>query len=283
MSSGKRIAWIVLALLIVSVVWAVAAHSGMNDETPAEPSAQSSAEPSAGSDVPAAAEQLLTPEPGETLAPDADVSQIHVDSIPGANAESEPMDPSEPWSVLTDTVYQVSIRMLNPWTGAFWEDGSDDAVIDCLAMQFRNDGDRPIQYAEYTFSAGEETRVFRFTDLPPGQSCVVLETNRAAYADQQPLRPSERVVASVDALPRSEALLLVDNGDNTISIVNRTDREISRARVFFKFYYEQEQTFLGGITYTAEAEQIPANGSVTIAPPHFESGVSVFLGSGVYE
>ena len=64
--------------------------------------------------------------------------------------------------------------------------------------------------------------------------------------------------------------------------MNLTNKELPVVRLFYKYFYEDENTFLGGITYSASAEKVPAGGSVTVSPGHFESGVSIFMGSGVY-
>ena len=193
--------------------------------------------------------------------------------------------PAQPWTNLNDNDYGVRFATLaTGYDGYFIEDGSDEEVKNVLAMQFFNDSDQAIQYAEYVFRAGDKAVNFKISNLPAGQSCVVLEANRHKYDSSEVLELVSRVVAKVDALPfASDQVLLVDNNDNSVTIMNLTGETLPMVRMFYKYFYEDQNTFLGGITYTATAEDIPAGGSVTVTPSHFESGISMFMGSGVYE
>ncbi len=193
--------------------------------------------------------------------------------------------PAAPWTTLNDTDYGVHFSTLAAgYDGYYIEDGSDEEVQNVLAMQFFNDSDQAIQYAEYVFRVDSTAVSFKISNLPAHQSCVVLEANRHKYNSGEVLELISRVVAKVDTLPfASDQVLLVDNSDNTVTIMNLTNETLPVVRFFYKYFYEDQNTFLGGITYTATAEDIPAMGSVTVSPGHFESGVSMFMGSGVYE
>ncbi len=195
-------------------------------------------------------------------------------------------EPATPWTNLNDADYGVHFSTLAAgYDGYFIEDGSDEEVSNVLAMQFFNDSDQAIQYAEYVFRVGDSTAVsFKISNLPAHQSCVVLEANRHKYNSGEVLDLISRVVAKVDTLPfASDQVLLVDNSDGSVTIMNLTGETLPVVRFFYKYFYEDQNTFLGGITYTASAEDIPAYGNVTVTPGHFEPGVSMFMGSGVYQ
>lgn len=194
-------------------------------------------------------------------------------------------EPATPWTTLNDTDYGVRFSTLaTGYDGYYIEDGSDEEVKNILAMQFFNDSDQAIQYAEYVFRSGDTAVSFKISNLPAHQSCVVLEANRHKYNSGEVLDLISRVVAKVDTLPfASDKVLLVDNSDGSVTVMNLTGETLPVVRFFYKYFYEDQNTFLGGITYTASAEDIPAYGNVTVTPGHFESGVSMFMGSGVYE
>ena len=190
----------------------------------------------------------------------------------------------QPWTSLKDEDYGIEIRTLAAgYDGAFLEDGSDDEVKNVLALLFVNTSDKDIQYAEYAFAVDGRPISFKVSDLPAGQSCVVLEASRHQRDTSEVLELISRVVAPVDMLPGSDKVLPVINDDNTITIMNLTQENLPVVRVFYKYFYEEENTFVGGITYTASAKDIPAGGSVTIAPSHFEANASVIMGTGVYD
>lgn len=190
----------------------------------------------------------------------------------------------QPWTNLKDEDYGIEIRTLAAgYDGAFLEDGSDDEVKNVLALLFVNTSDKDVQYAEYAFSVDGKPISFKVSDLPAGQQCVVLEASRHQRDTSEVLELISRVVAPVDMLPGSDKVLPVINDDNTITLMNTTQEELPVVRVFYKYFYEDENSFVGGITYTATATKVPAGGSVTIAPSHFEANASVIMGTGVYD
>ena len=218
------------------------------------------------------------PNSGSSDPGDANISNVVVDG--GGNAGAV----EGPWAEMTDADYKISIRRLNAYSGPFLEDGSDEEVSNILALQFRNDGDQDVQYAEYVFNINGVDVPFKLSDLAVGQRCVVLAANRQAYNAADVLKLKSRLVAHVDSLRMDDnKLLLVDNGDNSVTVLNLTDQPVPVARVFYKTYYAEQNTFVGGITYKIELKNIPANGSATAAPEHYNTGISRFVGSGVYD
>lgn len=189
------------------------------------------------------------------------------------------------WNSMTDEEYGVSIsKVEDGYTGQFVEDGSDESVKNILALRITNNGTQDIQYGEYVFSIDDTVVTFKFSSLPVGQSCVVLEAGKHKYKEEENLNLVTRVVAQTEELPFArDQILIVDNSDDTITIMNLTDKELPSVRAFYKTFDEENNTFVGGITYTAKAESIPAGGGVTVAPAHYHSGKSVVVGSGVYE
>ncbi len=190
----------------------------------------------------------------------------------------------QPWTNLKDDDYGIEIRTLAAgYDGAFLEDGTDEQVKNVLALQFVNTSDKDIQYAEYAFDVNGKPISFKVSDLPAGQSCVVLEASRHQRDTKEVLELISRVVAPVDMLPGSDKVIPVINDDNTITLMNTTQEPLPVVRVFYKYFYPDENTFVGGITYTASAKDVPAGGSVTIAPSHFEANASLIMGTGVYD
>jgi hypothetical protein len=213
----------------------------------------------------------------------SNLSSVKTDTGSGTAGTAEETV-KQPWTNLKDEDYGIEIRTLAAgYDGAFLEDGTDDEVKNVLALLFVNTGDKDIQYAEYAFAVNGKPISFKVSDLPAGQQCVVLEASRHQRDTSEVLELISRVVAPVDMLPGSDKVLPVINDDNTITIMNTTQENLPVVRVFYKYFYEDENTFVGGITYTATAKDVPAGGSVTIAPTHFEANASVIMGTGVYD
>ena len=211
-----------------------------------------------------------------------EASQIGDSNMKDVSVDSED---GEAWRTINDKEYNVTIDALGEgYSGEFVEDGSDKKVKNVLALKFTNNGTKAIQYGEYVFDLKGEVASFKFSNLPAGQSCIALEINQHSFKNKDILSIVSRVVAQVDELPfANDQVLVVDNSDNTITIMNLTDKELPAARAFYKTFDEENNVFIGGITYTAKVENVPAGGSVTVKPSHYVSGKSVVVGSGVYD
>lgn len=264
----KKTLWIVIAVvavLVLALVVYLCTRPGDDMSTPDAPETAETAQPTKDPDVEA-------PNAQPTVG-NGDTSNVTTDT-----AEDTP------WTTMTDGDYSISIRALGGYDGLFIEDGSDAKVSGVLALQFTNNGSEAIQYAEYAFQVDGETLNFKLSDLPAGYSAVVLEANRHPYNSAEVLKLTDRVVATMETLSfASEQVLVVDNGDDSLTLMNLTNETLPVVRVFYKFYYEAENVFVGGITYTAKGRNIPAGGSVTIYPSHYVSDGCVLMGSGVYE
>ena len=65
-----------------------------------------------------------------------------------------------------------------------------------------------------------------------------------------------------------------ESGEQSLTVTNLTDEDIPAVRVFYKFYMEDEGTYVGGITYTAKLTGLSAGGSQTVSPSHYAAGSS---------
>lgn len=262
----KKTLWMVIAVVAVLAIALVVYLCTRPGDAPAPdaPGSTETAQPTKDPDV-------ESPD-AQTTVGNGDTSNVTTDT----SADT-------PWTTMTDGDYSIGIRALGGYDGLFIEDGSDAEVTGVLALQFTNNGSSVIQYAEYAFQVGGETLSFKLSDLPAGSSVVVLEASRHPYNSAEVLKLTDRVVATMEELSfASEQVLIVDNGDDSLTLMNLTDETLPIVRVFYKYYYEAENVFVGGITYTAKGRSIPAGGSVTIHPSHYVSDGCVLMGSGVY-
>lgn len=82
-------------------------------------------------------------------------------------------------------------------------------------------------------------------------------------------------VAEIDEFEMSENQVQVEeNEDQSLTITNLTDKDIPAVRIFYKFYMEEENAYVGGITYTAKVTNLKAGDSQEIIPSHYLQGSS---------
>lgn len=166
------------------------------------------------------------------------------------------------------------IQNLGSYNGIYLEDGSDSNIGSVAAIVVRNTGSLPIEYAEVLVQSAEGTNRFTLTDLLPGAVLVAQEADKTGIFGGDILSCSA-TVAEVPSLGMSEDKVSVTEGTGSSLIVkNLTDADIPCVRVFYKFYMADDDAFVGGITYTAKIEGLPAGGSQIVRPSHYSAGDS---------
>ena len=69
----------------------------------------------------------------------------------------------------------------------------------------------------------------------------------------------------------NDKIKVTDNGNDTLTIQNLTEEMIPTVRVFYKYYMEDQNVFVGGIAFTVRITRLGAGESITIKPTHYNS------------
>lgn len=166
------------------------------------------------------------------------------------------------------------IQKIAAYDGVFLEDGTDEEITGVAAMVLENTGETAVEYTRISLNAGGETWSFEATAIPAGQTVVVQEADRAAYRDAV-LTGCTADVAELEAMEMSEDQVRVtDNGDNSLTVTNLTQEPIVCVRVFYKYYMEDLDVYVGGIAYTAKVTDLQPGEEVQIIPSHYAAGSS---------
>ena len=169
--------------------------------------------------------------------------------------------------------HDLTIEKLAPYAGLFVEDGTNAQVTDVAMILVHNTGKDALEYTEITVKFAQETLVFQITALPAGQRMVVQEKTCKSVPAGEPLEATALVVHRAQMAIAPE-LTVKDNGDNTLTVTNLTDQTIPTVRVFYKYYMEKEDLFVGGIAFTLRIINLHADSSMVVQPAHFISGSS---------
>lgn len=167
------------------------------------------------------------------------------------------------------------VRQISSYSGSFLEDGSDQEVSDVTVMILKNEGNKPVEYVSITMSRSDGMELeFEASGIPAGATVVVQEKNKAAY-QQASYTSCTASAAQVENLELSEDFVKVEEtGDGSLQVTNLTDQEIPCVRIFYKFYMEDEDAYVGGITYVAKLTGLAAGGSQIVTPSHYQAGYS---------
>lgn len=170
--------------------------------------------------------------------------------------------------------YNLVIEKLAPFSGLFVEDGNNSQIEDVAMLLVRNDGDFPVEYTRISVKYGEETLLFDISALPVGESVVVQEKEGKKIPEGVVDASEAMVVRRAELEMSQDQVAVTDNGDNTLTIQNLTDKMIPTIRVFYKYHMGEEDVFVGGIAFTLRVTRLGAGASVTVQPSHYTSETS---------
>lgn len=156
--------------------------------------------------------------------------------------------------LLPETVLAENLKLVcvGSYSGAYWEDGSDEAVENIWAVVVRNTGDTIIAEANISLQCGEETVSFKLTGLAGSCYCLVLAQDRAAFDADAPVTdpscPSLAECGEATVTDFGSDFVLV-SGDGILTLQNISSKTF-RSEVYLCYKnYNSNGVFLGGITY----------------------------------
>lgn len=169
------------------------------------------------------------------------------------------------------------IEQVNSYDGLFFEDGSDREVSNVTAIVLANKGNSCIEYVNITMKCGDTRLRFVGSTLDAGARMIILEADaktfqNGAYSD------CTAEFSTVDNLVMSSAQIYVEeNGKGGLLVTNLTKEDIPCVRIFYKYYMNDVEVYVGGITYTAKLVDLKAGKSIVVTPSHYYAGFSNVL------
>lgn len=175
-------------------------------------------------------------EPPEETAPSATIE------LP-VEAEVDPIDLGS----------QLLVTDIGKYTGIYMEDGSDEVVTDMLMLILKNGSDRDLQLARIELAYADFTAQFEVTNLPAGESVVLLEKNRHEYVDEEFISASAKNVAFFqEDMGLCEDKVKITGTKGSIQVENLTDEPLGELYIYYK--NSAADLLYGGITYRARVD-----------------------------
>ena len=196
------------------------------------------------------------------------------------NEQTEPSaqtDPSQ--SVVINSVQALGLTLGNglkiqdvgSYTGIFMEDGSDEPVTGVLMCLVTNNSEKDVQLLNFTLSNGSQTASFSLTNLPAGESVIVLESSRMAYAPGFTQAEVQNYAEFSAPMSLCQDKIQISSIGQAMNITNISGEDISGDILI---YYKNSATdvFYGGITYRVRIEGgLKADEIRQIVPSHFNA------------
>ena len=166
------------------------------------------------------------------------------------------------------------VDSVNSYDGLFLEDGSDTKISGIAAVIVKNTGNQCIDYAEISMKGSQTDYLFILSHLESNAAIVVQEAKKALCVSQTYDRITAEPAFSEEFEMSEDQLRIRETSDNQLEVKNLTDQAIPCVRIFYKFYLEEEQVYVGGITYVAKITNLKPGATVQVAPSHFAVGSS---------
>lgn len=183
--------------------------------------------------------------------------------------------------VLSDS--NLTVESIGAYSGSFIEDGSDEPTKNVTAMLITNNSDQMLQVALIDFQVNSnETASFKVTNLPAGTSTLVLESNKREFSDKDTYTYGNAATGYMDqpTLEEDKVELKTENGK--ITLKNKTDKELKRVYVYYK-YVQIGGAYFGGITYRTPFENVGAGKEAEAVAAHFNPDSSQIMGVQILE
>lgn len=167
--------------------------------------------------------------------------------------------------------HNLTIEKLAAYDGMFVEDGSNRPVQGVAMLLVKNTGNDPLEYTQIQVQYGEEKLLFDISALPAGARMVVQEKTGRAMPEGNATAANAMVIHRADMEMSADKITITDNGNNTLTIENLTDKTIPTVRLFYKYYMDDQDVYVGGIAFTVRVTRLGAKGKITIQPSHYTS------------
>lgn len=182
--------------------------------------------------------------------------------------DSGPAVISLPYTLPNSSLVAESIQS---YDGQYVEDGSDTEVSGVAVLILTNTGNTPVEYADIELGDYQ----FIASAIAPGATVVVQEKDKKGYTGDSSFTCTTHI-ANINSFDYSNEVTITENEDS-LTVTNVSGADIPCVRIFYKLYMEDENIYVGGITYTAKITDLKADSSVTVTPTHYLQGYSEIM------
>jgi len=161
------------------------------------------------------------------------------------------------------------------YSGFFMEDGTDQYVENVMAIVVQNQSGRDLQLARIYAEFSDFTAVFHLTNLPAGESAMILEQNaHKAVTEKSTSIRMEDVTFFSEKMSLQTDIFEYVLGDGTLDVTNKSGKDIEGdIYVYYKNY--KDNLYRGGITYRIKLEGgLKAGATKQLQPSHFYPDLS---------
>ncbi len=160
------------------------------------------------------------------------------------------------------------------YDGQFLEDGFDREVIDVIALEVQNTGDRDIRKVHIELKLQNTTLNFLGEYIPSGETALLVERNcRKRLQGEITDCVGWQFLMGNSRLTRQE-VSVQDRGLGTIVVTNLTEKTIYNICIYHKAWLESPGIYVGGSAHKTKIQQLKPGEEVCLQPEHYAVGYS---------
>ncbi len=168
------------------------------------------------------------------------------------------------------------VQQISPYSGYYLEDGSDRSVDNIAAIVVTNNGEA-LDFVGIGIAQGLTSLAFSGSQIPAHSTVIIQEQTGAMFPSGEYNTCTATMTASTGMQTSSDDIVITDNGNNTFTVANISEKTIPEVTVYFKNYLPDEDVYVGGITYHITLEDIEPDTGVEVNSGHYASGYSVIV------
>lgn len=171
----------------------------------------------------------------------------------------------------------LTVQGMAVYEGPFSEDGSADNVTDVAALILCNSSEQGVTYGEVTLQLEGNQYCFVFTYLPPGGRILVPEASRKPYREGSVTDCRCVKLVRGDFTLAQDKIRVTRKGMAGILLENMTQDTFHHVYLRYKLHLNQEDIYIGGVTYRLEVGMLQPGQTIEVTPEHFVWGYSAIV------
>ena len=195
-------------------------------------------------------------EPSEASTTDATETTLPTETVEISTTEA----PTEPQELL-------EILQYGAFSGAYVEDGSDEAVENVACILVKNHSEGYIDYALLHAQFGDTVGEFILTGIPAGGSAWVMESSRLSLKGDEDYFYVDQTLSQIRTENMIDPRAEVKFSKGAVEVKNVGTEDLPAVKLYYKQLHK-DGNFLGGITYTLTTGELPAGQSVSLLSAH---------------
>lgn len=157
------------------------------------------------------------------------------------------------------------------YEGPFLEDGSNQEVVNVMALMLYNSGDAGVEQTKVVLKRDIMEFVFEADMIPPGARVLVLEKERALYGYKN-FTSCYGWQTINNCGWKNWPITIREISIGALEISNRTDETYNQLQIYYKT--QLEGVLVGGVTFVHTVKALDPGQTIQIYPKNYAKGYS---------